>query len=262
MRINAFTWSWVACEMTNGNIQRPLSTQIEAIESLHASDHQQMLELMHTYYQGVQSSAFHLDLAEKQWVITLRKPNGEICGFSTQVVHSIPGQPDSMALFSGDTIIAKAFRGSNDLAGMWGRFALEQLDRFSNKRLYWFLISKGYKTYRYLPLFFHEYYPRQGCAMPAEIAEMIDALAMWKFGERYDQGRRIVQSDEDSCRLRAGVAPIAGHRLKDPHIAYFVKANPGHLFGDELCCLAPITHENFTPVARRVIEAAPQWDLR
>jgi hypothetical protein len=248
--------------MPDGNLNKPLSTQIEPIESLRDSDQRQMLELMQTYYQGVRTDTFQLDLAEKQWVITLRKSSGEICGFSTQVILPVPGKPDSLALFSGDTIIADAFRGTNGLAGMWGRFALEQLDRFPEKRLYWFLISKGYKTYRYLPLFFRDYYPQQGCAMPTDIAAMIDALASWKFGNRYDSDRRIVQGDVDSCRLRDGVAPIVSHRLKDPHIAYFVNANPGHVLGDELCCLAPITHENFTSVAYRVIEAARQLELR
>jgi hypothetical protein len=248
--------------MTNGNLNKPLSTQIEPIESLDASDRQQMLELMQTYYQGVVTEGFYLDLAEKQWVITLRKSTGEICGFSTQVIFPIPGISDSLALFSGDTIIAEPFRGTNDLAGMWGQFALELLDRFSEKRLYWFLISKGYKTYRYLPLFFHEYYPQPGIDMPTEIATMIDALASWKFGNRYDSHQRIVRSDVDGCRLRVGVAPLGSHRLKDPHVAYFVKANPGHVLGDELCCLAPITHENFKRGAYRVIKAARQWELR
>jgi hypothetical protein len=57
--------------------------------------------------------------------------------------------------------------------------------------------------------------------------------------------------------LRPHVAQIHQRRLHDPHIGFFVQRNPGHVRGDELCCLAPLTHENFTPAAYRVIGRRP-----
>ena len=239
-----------------------LSSQIELADALRASDRQQMLVLMQTYYEGVSFRDFHRDLSEKHWVITLRTPSGEVCGFSTQVILQVPGHCDSLALFSGDTIIAKSHRGRNDLAGLWGRLALEQIDLFPDKKLYWFLISKGYKTYRYLSLFFHEYYPRLGVVTPPTVLTLNHALAEWKFGDRYDPMQRIVRATEFGCHLRAEVAPVLSHRLRDPSVSFFVESNPDHALGDELCCLAPLNRQNFTSVAYRVIAAASKTESR
>lgn len=239
-----------------------LSSQIELADSLRARDRQQMLVLMQTYYEGVHPSDFYRDLSEKHWVITLRTPSGELCGFSTQVILPVPGHFDSLALFSGDTIIAEAYRGRNDLAGLWGSLALEQIDLFQDKKLYWFLISKGYKTYRYLSLFFREYYPRQGVVTPPNLFNLNHALAEWKFGDRYDSTQGIVRASEHGCHLRADVAPVLSHRLRDPDVSFFVDANPGHAMGDELCCLAPLNRQNFTSVAYRVIAAALSTESR
>ncbi len=232
-----------------------LSSQIELVDSLIASDRQEMLVLMQTYHEGVSLLDFHRDLSEKHWVITLRTPSGEVCGFSTQVILQVPGHSDSLSLFSGDTIVAATYRGQNDLAGLWGRLALEQIDLFQDKKLYWFLISKGYKTYRYLSLFFREYYPRHGVVTPPTVLTLTHALAEWKFGDRYDPTQGIVRATKHGCNLRAEVAPVLSHRLRDPDISFFVESNPGHVFGDELCCLAPLNRQNFTPVAYRVIAA-------
>jgi hypothetical protein len=57
--------------------------------------------------------------------------------------------------------------------------------------------------------------------------------------------------------LRSGVAEITEQRLRDPHVRFFAERNPGHASGDELCCIAPLTRENFTPAAYRVIGSTP-----
>ena len=46
---------------------------------------------------------------------------------------------------------------------------------------------------------------------------------------------------------------MTSSRLRDPHVRYFAELNPGHARGDELCCIAPLTRENFTLAAQRVI---------
>ena len=44
-------------------------------------------------------------------------------------------------------------------------------------------------------------------------------------------------------------------RLHDPHVRFFVERNPGHARGDELCCLAPLTRQNFSATAERLIRS-------
>jgi hypothetical protein len=229
---------------------------IEPVESLTPGDCQQLWGLMESHYDGMEPRQFLDDLAEKQWVITLRCPDGNLVGFSTQTLLPVPGHAECLALYSGDTVVAAAYRRTTVLAGLWGMFALQLAEAHRDQRLFWFLISKGYKTYRFLPVFFREYYPCDDRAMPADLRAMLAALARERFGDRYDPLRQIIVATEDGCRLRPGVAPVNPARLSDTAVRYFVTANPGHARGDELCCLAPLHRDNFTPAAWRVINAA------
>jgi hypothetical protein len=57
------------------------------------------------------------------------------------------------------------------------------------------------------------------------------------------------------------MAEVPAHRLRDPHVAFFLQRNPGYRQGDELACLADIAKENFTRLAWRVIRAVETtWD--
>ena len=46
-------------------------------------------------------------------------------------------------------------------------------------------------------------------------------------------------------------------RLRDPNVQFFVAQNPEHANGDELCCIAPLTRDNFTEAAYRILESQP-----
>jgi hypothetical protein len=233
-----------------------LTGRLVAAADVTAAERQAMFLLMDRHYAGVSHDAFEADLAEKHWVVQVHDPaGGELCGFSTQMLLAadVNGRP-VRALFSGDTIIARERWGDNALARVWGRLALRLIDTVGGE-LYWFLISKGYKTYRFLPVFFHEFYPRHDVPTPAGARAVLDALGRHKFAQRYDRAAGIVRAGSGQCRLRGGVAEITAARLRDPHVAFFTRRNPGHAQGDELCCLAPLTRVNFTPAAYRVIGA-------
>jgi hypothetical protein len=220
----------------------------------------EMFALMARYYENVRRSDFETDLAEKDWVIELTDPqSGRLCGFSTQMVFPAEvGGRTVFALFSGDTIVDAAYRRKNPLAGLWGRFALRLAERFPPERSFWFLISKGYKTYRFLPVFFRSFFPRFGAATPDEIRQLIDALGRRKFARHYDAANGIVRADPDGCRLRPGAADVTSRRLRDPHVRFFCERNPGHSDGDELCCIAALGCGNFTPAAWKVIASVPE----
>ncbi len=57
--------------------------------------------------------------------------------------------------------------------------------------------------------------------------------------------------------LRPGVAELESRHLRDPHVAYFTAANPGHARGDELACLTEVHPSNLTPAGRRMLEGSP-----
>jgi hypothetical protein len=218
-----------------------------------------MFALMDRHYANVRRDVFDADLVEKPWVILITEPAScELCGFSTQMLldTAVNGRPIK-ALFSGDTIIDRSHWGDPALAHVWGRLALSLIDAHPNAELYWFLISKGYKTYRFLPLFFHEYYPRPDEPTPLWVKDVIDALASARYPDDYDAQAGVIRAGPSQYRLRQGLADVTPQRLRDADVRFFHQRNPGHDRGDELCCLAPLTRGNFTAAAYRVIGPEP-----
>ena len=78
----------------------------------------------------------------------------------------------------------------------WGRLAVELMETTHPATLYWFLIAKGYRTYRFLPVFFREFYPRYECATPAWAKSLLDALGRTMFGQAYDPRRGLAGGRE------------------------------------------------------------------
>lgn len=234
-----------------------LRGQLLPIAELSLPQRQAMLDLMTRYYANVSPEKFHADLAEKHWVILLwDRRNGQLCGFSTQGLYpaEVAGQ-QVLTLFSGDTIVRPEHWGDVALAHIWGRLAISLIDRHPQTRLYWFLIAKGFRTYRFLPVFFHEFYPRYDLPTPPSAAELLNVLGRGRFASVYDATTGLLRANAAKDYLKPGVSDLTAERLADPHVRYFAQRNPGHARGDELCCLAPLTRENFTRAAWRVIEA-------
>jgi hypothetical protein len=234
-----------------------LDGQIVSVCDLSPRDRDEMFALMQRHYDNVLRDSFETDLAEKQWVISLRtSASSELCGFSTQMVllANVDGRQVN-ALFSGDTIIDQRYWGDPTLMYHGGCLSLALADASQGEDWYWFLISGGYKTYRFLPVFFHEFSPRYDRPTPPDVQQLIDVLAENKFGQRYDRQRQVIRSDNRQYRLREGVADITDERRRDPHVRYFLERNPGHAAGDELCCIARLSRANFTDAAHRVLRA-------
>lgn len=234
--------------------------KLARVADLTLSQRDEMFALMESYYEGVDRATFDTDLDEKEWVIEIRDEEANrLRGFSTQMLlEAEAGARRVRALFSGDTIVAEDARGERSLFQVSGWLVRDLLSASPDGELYWFLISKGYKTYRFLPLFYHEFYPRHDVPTPPRFAAVLDALAGSKFPASYDRARGIVKAGPSSYRLRAGVADLTADRLRDPHIRFFAERNPGHALGDELCCLAPLTLANFTSTAYRAMGARPR----
>jgi hypothetical protein len=232
-----------------------LLAEIIPISEIGSDQRAGMFALMEQYYAGMSRDIFETDLSEKHWVVQLLDAQTrEIRGFSTQMVLelTVGGRP-VRALFSGDTIVDRSCWGQSALAQAWGQLALTLIAENPATQLFWFLISKGYKTYRYLPVFFREFYPRLDTATPGWAMELIDTLASYKYPASYDPEAGIIRASD--CRLRKGIAEITPERLRDPHIRFFAERNPGHIRGDELCCIAPLSRGNFTAAACRQLRA-------
>ncbi len=217
-----------------------------------------MFDLMQACYENLHRAQFDRDLDKKWLVIQVHDPATDtLVGFSTQVVlHTeVEGEP-IRALYSGDTVMAPSYWGDKSLANAWGQLALQLIDEADPDPLYWFLTSKGFRTYRYLPLFFRQYYPRLGTEGSGHYHQVVDSLGKLVARDAYDCQQRIVRTDSSRYFARPR-AVDPGLRVRyDPHVQYFVEQNPGYARGDELCCVAPLTRGNFTSLAYRVINAS------
>ncbi|MGE0492574.1 MAG: hypothetical protein AB7S38_25390, partial [Vulcanimicrobiota bacterium] len=185
---------------------------------------------------------FEVDLSEKHWVLLLES-QGRIQGFSTMMRLKFEGRS---LLFSGDTIVAPAARGSANLAQAWARHVFGLVDE--EGPLYWFLIASGYRTYRFLPLFFQEFYPRFDRPVPPAIGCLLDGVAKQKFGERYQKGVVV-----PACPTPLQQVEVPPGRRRDPHVGFFLERNPGHRLGHELACLALVSRPNLTAAGRRML---------
>jgi len=228
-----------------------LESQIVAVNELSTEEVAQMCQLMQAHYEGVTERQFAADLNAKQWAILLRD-QGSLRGFSTQVLfdHAFQGGVVKI-LFSGDTIIDKRHWGSIALPVAWGRLMLSLLAAQPDLDLYWLLTSKGYKTYRFLPVFFHQFQPCCHSEPTAREKELLRSVSVQRFGTRYDPVSGVLRAEPGNQRLRDGIAELDDRRLRDPHVAFFQQRNPGHALGDELVCLARFHPDNLKPYIRR-----------
>lgn len=227
---------------------RAIITPVMDLSKKHVHD---MLRIMQAYYCNVTRDQFLKDLDEKEWVILLWE-NGRICGFSTQMLfdHDFDGHWIQV-IFSGDTIIEENHRGSLALPVAWGHLMLSILSDHPERELYWLLIIKGYKTYRFLPVFFREFYPSCVKKAPAFETALLCSLGRRKWGDQFDSESWIIRASEGAQYLRPGVADITEARRRDKDIAFFEKANPGHSKGDELVCIARCHEDNLKPFILR-----------
>ena len=121
---------------------------------LREADIAAMERLYREFYVGADEADFRRDLAEKDYAILLRGTG--VCGFSTMKLVEVAGM---RVLFSGDTVVETSQRGQWGLAGGFGHMIKFVEGMFPDVAAYWFLISKGARTYRFLPTFFRRYVP-------------------------------------------------------------------------------------------------------
>jgi hypothetical protein len=221
--------------------------------ALSEADIDAMLALFQESFEDATREIFVRDLANKDWVILLREAgSGRLQGFSTLALYETEAGGQRLSVvYSGDTIIRPAYWGTPELPRTWIKTVLRLGERMTQP-LYWLLISSGYKTYRFLTVFYKEYYPRHDRPTPSDMQALMDELAGQRFGDEYHPELGIARFKVGATPLRDGVADVNAERLRDPHIAFFVARNPGWVRGDELVCLTRVHPDNFTGAGRRM----------
>lgn len=223
----------------------------------------EMYGILARHFVNSNFARFVRDLKSKDCAILLFDDrDGRLAGFSTQVVlrHRIGGS-EHRVVFSGDTIIEPYAWGSYALPLEWGRWMLELLEQ-ERTPLLWMLISKGMRTYRFLPTFFRSFYPRFDRATPVEESELMHELGEKVFPAQYDRSSGLVLPSDGSYYLTPRLAEVPNSRLKDPHTAFFLSANPTYRRGSELLCLTRFEPSNLKPDYLRRLRASDEDERR
>jgi hypothetical protein len=229
-----------------------LNGRIEPVGVLDDRTRSAMFQLLAGHFIGVDRNTFESDLSAKTCAILLEDDAGELRGFSTMVRYRtlVAGTPRSI-VYSGDTIVHRDWWGSASLARTWVKAVRLLAPEDEREELYWFLLTSGFRTYRFLPVFFRDFHPRFDEPAPESTAAFLAAIAHERFGEQYDATTGVVRFMRPQV-LAPELLDLPEGRIMDPHVAFFQARNPGHVRGDELACLTRIHDDNLTPAGRRM----------
>lgn len=215
----------------------------------------EMFELLTQHFGGVAPERFARDLAEKNLALLLERQD-RLVGFSTLLAYPTTFDDEAVnVIYSGDTIVTPDAWGTTALPRAWvaGVNAL-RAKKLPPGRCFWLLLTSGFRTYRFLPVFWREFFPRFDAPTPTTVQRLLDQLAGERFGTQFDPETGIVRFTYPQ-RLRAGLKEVPAGREHDPHVSFFISRNPGHTNGDELVCLTELCPENLTTAGRRMMTA-------
>jgi hypothetical protein len=232
-----------------------LTAAVRVCSGLVESEIVGMYGLFAQYYDSTTLAMFKADLAEKSHVIFLYS-GASLCGFSTlsliepSVSNSEKTSPYRV-LFSGDTIIERSHWGDQALAIEFCHFAGKIKAQYPTVPLYWLLISKGYRTYRYLHLFSKSYWPSFRSESDDQLAPILISIAKQKFGAAFDPLSGLIQFACSRGHLRQDWAAVRDDLKNRPEIRFFLQRNPRYAFGEELACITQLDEGNLRSIARR-----------
>lgn len=219
-----------------------------------------MYQLMDTFYDNMKEEVFRKDFFAKDYCLSLYNEKEELIGFTTQKVMEVTIEEDGErktvhGVFSGDTIIHMDYWGDMELFRVWSHFWFEFAKQY--EEFYWFLICKGYKTYRMLPVFWAEYYPCWNRETPERMKKIIDAYGAALYPKEYNPDTGVVEYQSVKDKLKTGVADIGEKEKRNKEIAYFIEKNPGYLNGNDIACIARIDKQVLKKKVREILFDEP-----
>jgi hypothetical protein len=240
-------------------LSRELRFDVVPPESLEGSERESMYALMRANYDGMDPARFSADLAAKDLVILVREPEGALRGFSTVAFN--PGSLGSRGydvIFSGDTIISPEHWGSPALSQGFRSVMGGFKGVTGGRDLFWFLISKGHRTYLYLPLYFRRYHPALETDRSEDLSEVADACAQALFPGAWNRNTGLIRFSDPLDHLKPELADVGPGKSDNPHVRFFLERNPGYLRGDELACVARVEKANLLRPDPRFFGAAQE----
>ncbi len=228
-----------------------LNYKIVPRQEITAEQRRTMFELLESHYANAFWPQFNADLDEKHWAILLFCPQTDkLVGFSTQVL--LEPVDNCHILYSGDTIIAREYWGSITLPVAFLELVNKIKAAHPGDRLFWMLISKGLRTYKFLSVFLTEYYPHHTLQTPEQVKAMMNLTGTRKFGQKFKPEKGIIEAGANDQYLKEEYQP--DENKSNPVASFFFSANPEYTKGDELLCFAELSDDNIHPFIKRVVK--------
>lgn len=227
------------------------STQFVAVGGLDEETRSRMARIYLDTYDGSSPAVFYNDLATKEEVLLVRAAD-QLVGFTSVRLFDREwrGRPIRV-VYSGDTVIERAHWGQQSLAFAWitrmGVLKAEQPDL----PLYWFLLVKGHRTFRYLPVFGKSFYPHWSVDR-SDLKPLADALALEMFPQDYNPETGVVEFAVSRGHLKPEIALPTADELDREGVRFFLERNPGFQRGHELVCLCEVEEHNMKPLTLRL----------
>lgn len=217
--------------------------QTLSVDQVSQIEIERMYNIFSKYYTNHNKVQFVSDLLEKNHVILLRDTkNKSIQGFSTILKIDLQNYGfNGMGIFSGDTVLEKEYWGNKALGVAFLKYLWLEKIKSPFQPLYWFLISKGYKTYLLMANNFEIHFPRHEKKTPEKIQSLMDMFYRSKYPQCYSLQDGIINFNSAACCLKENVAQVTAELMRNPRVNFFVKRNPGWDKGNELACIAEMS---------------------
>lgn len=227
------------------------TTSFEAVPALPETLRREMAALYLGMYDGSSPSLFFEDLAQKDEALLVRHGR-TLVGFTTFRLfeHDWRGRRVGV-VYSGDTVVAREHWGQQALAFDWIS-RMGAIKRAHPERpLYWLLLVKGHRTFRYLPLFAKSFWPHWSIDR-SDLKPLADELASAMFPGDYNAATGVVELARSRGHLKPDIAEPAPAEAARDDVGFFLARNPGYRRGHELVCIAEIEPHNMKPLTLRL----------
>jgi len=214
------------------------------LDKISSADIEAMHRVFVKYYHNADYETFARDLKKKIGAILVKRLDDKaIVGFTTiGIIEKEIDEKKCLGIFSGDTIIEKAYWGLPNLQTAFLRFMIRTRIEYPLTRIYWFLISKGYKTYLLMANNWDTYYPKYDTKEDTKRKNIVKSFSNHLFEGIYDEKTGLLNFGNDYQKLKEGVAEITEDMKKNsPKIAFFEEVNPTWREGTELPCIGDIS---------------------
>ena len=210
-----------------------------------------MAQLYLASYDASSEALFLHDLENKEEVLLLYA-GSELAGFtSVRMFEREWGGRTIRVIYSGDTVVDEAHWGQQALAFAWIARMGALKRELAQVPLYWLLLVKGHRTFRYLPVFGRSFYPHWSVDR-SDLKPLADALASELFPHAYNPATGVVEFAQSRGHLNPRIALPGPEELEREGVRFFLERNPGFARGHELVCVCEVEEENMKPLTLRL----------